>query len=487
MGASFLSISKYIIDRAGLNLPCDLLSLPMSEAKFTSEFLSKALKIQTRNNTFFQFDRIWTDSRTLKPTDFFVALPGEKFDGHDFIPQAVEKGVRGFLVREDYQHTHLNGCFVLRVPDTVKGFRKIAAVWRREFRIPVIAVAGSVGKTTAKEFLASLLSGKFQTAKTHGSQNGFIGIPMSLTSWDSGIQAAVVEIGIDDKGAMEDHLNIVHPTHGLITALGPEHLEQLGDVEGVFQEETKLISYLKRSGGAFFLNWDEPLLRERFHKDKHILTFSLEDPQADFFGAILDRRLTVSHGKTVVKIPLPLPGIHNARNLLGAAAIAIVLGLIEGEMAEGLTRFQTPSYRMEIRGTPHGIQLLCDYYNANPTSMEGAFQVLEGEFSGNGKILVLGDMLELGVQSAAYHRGLAASIERLKPKGVYLFGSEMRALEEELGERKVAFPVVHFEDKEKLAKALWLAAQPGDAVLVKGSRGMKMEEILKDKPVAYSR
>jgi UDP-N-acetylmuramoyl-tripeptide--D-alanyl-D-alanine ligase len=452
---------------------------------FTAEFLSKALKI-SKSGSDQQFSRVWTDSRTLQAGDIFVCLKGEKFDAHDFIPEALKKGIKGFLISDSYKGTFPDDIFVLKVPDVLNAFRQIAGAWRKQFDIPVIALGGNVGKTTTKEILAALLSGRFKTAKTEKSENGFIGIPMTLLAWNKTHEAAIVEIGIDEKGAMEEHLKIVQPTQGIITAIGPEHLEKLIDIEGVIQEETRLFSWLEEKKGKVFLNLDEPLLRERAKRKKNYVTYSLEDKSADYFGRAEGQHLEIlvsDHHPSpttrhLIKLPLPLPGIHNARNLLGAAAIAFEFGLSEEEMLAGLKNFQPPVNRMAIKETNNGIHLMCDYYNANPSSMEAAFQVMESEYAQNSKILVLGDMLELGSHEESYHRGLAHSLQRLKPKSVYLLGPRMKALKDELGSRqKAAFPFLHYENKEDLASRLIQDARAGDCVLIKGSRGMRMEDI----------
>lgn len=444
--------------------------------RFSSEFLLKALDLPQDKDPQVSFDRIWTDSRTIEPCDFFVPVKGDKFDGHDFIPDALERGVKGFLIQEDYERRLPEDTFVIRVPNVLEAFRQIAAVWRNQFSIPVIAIAGSVGKTTVKEMLAALFSSKFRTAKTLASQNGYLGIPMTVLNWQKDTEIAVVEIGIDDKGAMKEHLELVRPTYGVVTALGPEHLEKLESVETATEEEVGLFSFLARTQGWSFWSLDEALLKER-EIPKDAFTFSMENRDADYFGQTQDRHLEINAPDKKIRVPLMLPGPHNARNLLAASVVAHSLGVAEDEMMLGLGRFKNPENRLQIEPVENGIHYISDYYNANPTSMEAAFKVLETDFQKNPKVLVLGDMLELGALEEMYHRGLASEIENASPKSVYLTGPKMKWLKDELDKKAVSFPVGYFDSKEELSKELLSGIGKGDVVLIKGSRGMRMEEI----------
>jgi len=450
----------------------------MVEPRFTSEFLAEALAIRTTSNIYFQFNRLWTDSRTLEPNDFFICLSGDKFDGHDFIEEAIQKGVRGFLVREDYRNPGLKGCFVLRVPNTLIAFRKIASRWRGQFKIPVVAIAGNVGKTTTKDLLSHLLRAQFNVVKTHHSENGDVGIPKTLVSWEKGSEVSLVEIGIDEVDAMGDHLNVVKPSYGIITSLGPEHLEKLGNTATAVKEELLLFAYLQHTRGHALLNWDDPFIREWVEPGQRFYTYSLEDRTADFWGQVGTGGLRIHHQGESIELPFVSPGIHQARNLLGAVSLAWILGVPAEKMIEGLGHYQTPPNRMEIQERD-GVTLMCDYYNSNPTSLEAAFQALEFQYRSSGKILVLGDMLELGRDEIHFHESLAPRIARLNPKSVYLVGPLMRTVKDKLDNLGLKGESFHFSEKDDLANQLWSEAAPGDVVLIKGSRGMRMEDILR--------
>lgn len=419
------------------------------------------------------FNRIWTDTRTIHSSDFFVAIRGEHLDGHQFIEDAIKKGVRGFLVDKDCSAQFPNGELVIRVQDTLAALRLIAEKWRNEFSsIPIIAVAGSVGKTTTKDLLASLLSSQFSIAATEMSQNGYLGIPLSILAWERDIEIAIVEIGIDAPGAMEEHLKLVKPTHGILTALGPEHLDGFQSETSAINEEMRLVFALEESEGQFFWNLDDTYLNQT-KPHGNVTTFSLEDPTADFVGKISGDELTVSNGIEGICFPQLLPGAHNGRNLLGAITIASSLGVEGGAMVKALDDFQGAPYRSELIELSNGILVFNDSYNANPTSVYAALQTLESNFPDRSKILVLGDMLELGEDEERYHRVLAEQINLINPERVYLYGSRMRWLLEEL-----QCQAAHFTDKSKLAQDLWEKSNSQNVILLKGSRGMRMEEIL---------
>ncbi len=455
----------------------------MSQYRFSAQFLIQAINQDNcKTVSDLSFDRIWTDSRTITANDFFIPLQGEKFDGHNFIPEAIKKGVKGFLVHDDYPGPFPEDALILKTSDTLSGFRKIASSWRGQFQIPVIAVAGSVGKTTVKDLLASLFSIQFRVVKTLGSQNGFIGIPITILSWQKNTEIAIVEVGIDDKEAMGKHAELIRPSYGVITALGPEHLEKLDSEKTAKDEELNLFSFLEKNEGWSFWNLDEPFLKER-PLPKNNFSFSIKHQEADYYGYLKKESLIIKTPDKLLEIPFKLKGIHNARNLLGAVAVAHSLGISEENIVEGLSQYTPPPNRLNVTERNNGIHLISDFYNSNPTSITAALEVMANDFKNNPKILALGDMLELGAREESYHRDLASPIKDLSPKGVFLFGRKMKWLADELKKEPGDFLVEHFDTKEFLAEKLWALAQEDDVVLVKGSRGMKMEEILEKEGV----
>ncbi len=438
---------------------------------------------------------IRVDSRRCRKGDVFVALKGENAHGAEFISSAVKAGA--VLVVSDHPRpgdlpaavTHVE------VEDGLLAFRKLASAWRSHNKIPVIAVAGSVGKTTTKDLLASILGGKFKSVlKTEGSQNGFTGIPVTLSAISKDHKAAVIEIGIDDVGAMAQHLDVVRPDITIVTAVAPEHLEKLKDIETVAAEETLALKRTASAGGIAVINFDDehcramgstikaenrvgfslyPKLKPR--PDLLIGRLSLDGLSVEVSGEIRGQRFVRE------KFNLPLLGKHNASNLLGAVCVAAVTGATPDEMRKGLEAFVPGFGRSRIEQLDSGVLVICDYYNANPASVSAALDLLRERSTVTGrrgkKYACLGDMLELGRDEELLHRRLADKLAATGVDKVLLFGERMKWLADELKRRKFESDVEHFESHLTLSDHLKENLRPDDYVLIKGSRGMAMERV----------
>jgi UDP-N-acetylmuramoyl-tripeptide--D-alanyl-D-alanine ligase len=417
----------------------------------------------------------------VKPGALFVALVGENADGHDYIAKARAAGASAVVHSKDFTPPPDVASFP--VEDTLAAWRALAKAWRREFHIPVAAIAGSAGKTTSKELVAALFRGRWgNVLNTEGSQNGFQGVPTTLLRLSAGHEAAVIEVGIDEPGAMIQHLDLVKPDCGLLTSIGPEHLEKLIDLDTVESEEGLLFRALEENKGLAAVNLDDERIRNQSSQlhEANTIAYSLRK-KADIRG-----HLQVS-GESLfldveglreksVRFPVPLEGAHNALNLLGAIALAHGLGLSPEEMLQGLNTFTPPPGRSEVHHW-QGCKVFADTYNANPTSVEAALETL---FSGapQGQTWVcLGDMLEMGNLEEELHRGLADPILKHGVKHVLLFGPRMKYLLDELRARGFEGTLEHFDSHEAVAARLRASAKPGDTILLKGSRGMRMENV----------
>lgn len=459
----------------------------------TSSFVCKALGFPSTANIV--FSQVSTDSRSLKPGALFIALKGEHFDGHDFLNLAAKNGATGIMYEESRNLPKTPPSILyFPVTSTLDAYRQLAHSWRQQFQIPIVAVAGSSGKTTTKDLLAAILSGKWPSVlKTEFSQNGFVGIPLTLLKLHDTHGAAVVEIGIDEPGAMAKHLSIVEPTASVLTMIGPEHLETLKNIETVYEEESLALTSLATTGRLVVINLDDPYISkvlQSLPSTANAVLFHLGNTQVKFsklkFPLItgklnannsieIESSLIMGHGALSLKCPLP--GVHNARNLLAAAAVAIGLGLKAEEISHGLSLFKPSGARSEIKKLEDGTTVLCDYYNANPSSMAAAFDVLSDLSQGKPKWACLADMRELGTESEKFHRELATDIIRHQFENVLLFGPQMKALCEELRKRKFTGNLLHFDTHEQLAKTLKSGLHAGDYVLIKGSRSMQMEKV----------
>jgi UDP-N-acetylmuramoyl-tripeptide--D-alanyl-D-alanine ligase len=431
------------------------------------------------------FTGVSTDSRSIKPGDLFFALRGERFDGHHFIAEALRKGAQGGVVDQEGRWGADKEVPIIQVADTLQALGDLAHLWRRRHPIPLIAVVGSTGKTTTKEMTAGILGRHEKVLKNPGNLNNLIGLPLSLLKMNSTDRAAVLEIGMNRPGEIRRLAHIAKPDLGIVTNIGPVHLEGVGSLEGVKEAKGELLEGMDAHGTLIF-NADDPRvveLSKRFRGNK--TSFGVINPAHWTATDIGTRdaggvsfRLAGPPGE--ISVALSLMGGKQVYNALAAAAAVSHLGVDLEEIKEGLTACQPLPMRMELITVGQGIRIINDAYNANPQSMEFALSAL-GEVTGGRKIAVLGDMWELGEYALQAHRELGRSV---KEQGIdFLFILGQFAPQVAQGAQEAGMkPDAVFIGKDHHEVSLHLAriVRPGDWVLIKGSRIMIMEKIIKE-------
>lgn len=449
-----------------------------SEIKLLGEILRRVEHVEIKG--------VSIDSRNVKEGELFVALKGDRFDGHDFVPDAIKKGAWGALVERtalEHKFSSLGGLKnILPVEDTLYALQEMAHVHRKKFMVPVVGITGSNGKTTTKEMLASILKQKGPVLKNEGNLNNHIGVPLTLLKMNESHWAGVVEMGMSAPGEIDTLARLVAPTVGVITNIGPAHLEFLGTMDKVAQAKGELLDNLKSEATAV-LNADDEhsgALKKRFAG--RLMTFGIAT-KADVtaFDVRQEKEytdMTIAAEGARINIRLRAVGKHNVYNALAAAAAALAVGVPIDAVKYGLDDFLPVAGRSEIKKI-EGRTVLADYYNANPASMEAAITTLVSLKSGKKAIAVIGDMLELGEGSAEAHREIGRTAARCKVDLLITIGElatyvEKGALEEGM-KREQVLGAMSRESAGKLLKQL---TDPGDVILIKGSRGMKMEKIL---------
>lgn len=430
------------------------------------------------------FSDIVTDTRKLQPGALFVAFKGERFNAEDFLREAVEKGATGVIVSETCSASQLDGvaAAVLRVSDTVAAYQQLAAYHRRRFQLPVIAITGSNGKTTTKDLTASVLGARFKVLKTAANYNNEIGLPLTLLGLTPEHEAAVVEIGMRGLGQIAALAPIAAPSLAIVTNVGETHMELLGSIENIARAKAELVEAIE-SGGTVILNADNyyvAAMRNKVRPGVRVLTFGINE-RADVRGMniVTNGDGTTSFdcqlGDETVAFRLPLVGKHNVYNALAAIAAGRALGMKLAEMVSGLESSAVTGMRFE-RSRKGDWQIINDAYNASPMSMEAAIDTLKETVAGR-RVLVLGDMLELGEQAVAAHRRVgkkAAESGAAALVTVGKLGREIAAGAEAAGLNEVFAVDGHEEASAVLKKIL----KAGDTILFKGSRGMRMEKII---------
>ncbi|MDW7773211.1 MAG: UDP-N-acetylmuramoyl-L-alanyl-D-glutamate--2,6-diaminopimelate ligase [Desulfobulbaceae bacterium] len=442
-----------------------------------------------------------TDTRTLRPGDIFLALQGENFDGHGFAPEAIRKGAAALIISESCPAADSSVC-VVRVKDTLRALGDLAGYRRRALApgLLVIGITGSSGKTTVKEMTAAVLEEHYKSAqyapvlKTRGNFNNLVGLPLTLLEINAGHRAAVLEMGMNRPGEIKRLAEIAAPDIGCITNVQAAHLEGLGTIEGVARAKKELFTAMS-PGGVRIVNYDDVQIKKsgEYHGNT-VIGFAVTPAGRKHNPAVKATRIS-SQGAAGMcftlhvnnwrkRIQVPAAGAHNVANCAAAAAIATAAGVHPEVIVRGLSRFRSGDKRLQVSVLPGGIHVLNDSYNANPSSMAAALRTISDFGCDCGKIAVLGDMLELGDASADFHRQIGSLVGELGFQYLAVTGSFSGMVIE--GARKTGMgknKIMAGESADAIAH--WLAGliakkkiHQGDWLLVKGSRGMRMEKVL---------
>jgi len=424
---------------------------------------------------------ICTDSRKIQKGDLFIPLIGEKFDGHEFVLSALDAGADACLTQKLMAPVYNK--VVIKVEDTLKALGKIAAYYRQKFQIPVVAVTGSVGKTSTKEMIYSVLSQKFNVLKTKANYNNEIGLPMTLLELNSKHEAAVVEMGMRGLGEISYLTNIAKPTTAVITNIGMSHIERLGSQENILKAKLEILEGLQE-GGLVVLNGDDELLSGLKGKlNQRVKYFGLgEDVDYRAFNVKSEGEEGTSFeckiGKEVYKARVRAPGIHNVYNALCAIAVGVEYGISAEAILRGICEFVPEQMRLNIINTKI-LKIINDVYNANPQSMEAALNVLCDIAGNQRKIAVLGDMLELGDWSQDAHLQIGKYAASKGVDKIITVGEKSLAIAKGAAEKGFSpSDIFSFGNNADAVSFLLNFVRKDDVILVKGSRGMKMEEIV---------
>ncbi|ACI19321.1 UDP-N-acetylmuramoyl-tripeptide--D-alanyl-D-alanine ligase [Dictyoglomus thermophilum] len=448
----------------------------------TVEDILKATKgILIKGNFKDKVDSISTDSRNIKKDDVFIALKGEKFDGHEFVKDAILKGAKGVIVSRDVNLE--DKAFIIKVQDTLKALQDIANYYLKTLNAKVIGITGSSGKTTTKNLVGRLLKliGKVYVSKENF--NNEIGVPLSILEAEKDVDFLVLEMAMRGKGEISLLSKIAEPDIGVITNIGWAHIGRLGSREAIMEAKAEIFDYIKEDGIAI-LNRDDSFsmkIYERLHIKKY--TFGFEEG-SDLRGLILDKGkesytlgLYFPDGKRLT-LSLPVYPLNIYRNLLSAL---LVLWSISPESIYRVKEdfdFTLPKQRLDVKRNKDGLVIIDDTYNANPDSMKTAIEYLELLDVPGRKVALLGDMLELGNYSIEGHKEVIEEVLKRNIDVIVLYGQEMKKALDEF--EKIDWSKVHWSDNpEEIKSILRRSLQPKDTVLIKGSRAMRMEDFVK--------
>lgn len=410
---------------------------------------------------------IQTDTRILKPGEVFLAFRGEKFDGHEFVSTAIANGAIAAIVDGDYENP---GLPVLQVRNTLEAYQKLGRWWRDRFDIPVIGVTGSVGKTTTKELIAAVLGTKGNVHKTYGNYNNEIGVPKTLLELNAEHDYAVIEMAMRGRGQIAELTQIAHPTIGVITNVGTAHIELLGSEVAIAEAKCELLADMPKDSVAI-LNYDNPLLIATAAKfwSGEVLTYGLTG--GDIQGALVDNTIMeVSR----LRLPLPLPGRHNATNYLAALAVAQVLGIEWSSLQAGVS-VNMPTGRSQRFSLPNDVLILDETYNAAPEAMIAALQLL-ADTPGKRKIAVLGAMKELGERSPQLHQRVGEAVRNLKLDGLLVLVDGEDA--EAIVKSAEGIPSECFVTHADLVDRLKTFVQTGDRLLFKAAHSVGLDRVV---------
>ncbi len=433
------------------------------------------------------FESISIDTRSLVPGALFVALKGESFDGHQFLRQAAEAGAGGAVVQRGKNYEVPKAWGVIEVDNTLTALGKIAQFHRQKFSIPLGVITGSNGKTTAKEMIGSILEQKGSALKTEGNLNNEIGVPLTLLRLESHHQTAIIEMGMNHAGELSRLSKMVQPQCALITQVSSAHLAGLGSVEEVAKAKGEIFHGLSVNGLAIANGDDRLARREALSSGSKVILYG----RGNDATVRLTKLSTASQQGIEIELvyeshsyPVRLSffGEHNAWNACGAFAMGIALGCSAQQCVDGLEAARPWKHRLNLLSSPRGYFVLDDCYNANPASVMAALETLRTLARGHRSLAVLGDMLELGEEEKKLHEKVGEYAIRMGVQAMAVFGPRSQAIfdavSKTLGNSAIYFPETNELNLPELNRFFSKQIASGDVVLVKGSRGMKLERVV---------
>ncbi|MBM7614591.1 UDP-N-acetylmuramoyl-tripeptide--D-alanyl-D-alanine ligase [Alkaliphilus hydrothermalis] len=446
----------------------------------TSACGGKLIQQGSRNEIF----TISTDSRTNQEGALFIPLVGENFDGHRFISQAIEKGAIAVLKAKDFElDFRLESVNIIEVEDTLVALKEISRHYRQLFNIPFVGVTGSTGKTTTKDLISSVLAAKFNVLKNVGNFNNQIGLPMTLFNLEAEHQMGILEMGMSSFGEIESLVELVRPNIAVITNIGMSHIENLGSKEGILKAKMEIATYLKKEDYLLLNGDDEYLKNLRGQESSYDKIFFGISKENDFYpNAVEDLgeagfKIVLTIKEEAKTFSIKYPGLHNVYNGLVAIWIGLHNGMTPDEIQKGLDGYIPTKMRLEIVNLPK-LKVINDAYNASPDSMKAAITVLKS-IEGKRKIAILGNILEMGSFAEEGHRIVGEFVAQTGIDILITVGTAAKWIAEEAKDIGIGIKEIYsVENNNGAIELLEGVMEEKDVILVKGSRGMKMEEII---------
>ena len=440
--------------------------------KEIADYLHAKINLNLDLNT--EITEISTDTRNLPTGCLFLALRGKNFDGHDFVEQAISNGA--VVAVTDFQVANMP-CLI--VENTGKALLEIASLYRSKFNIPVVAVTGSVGKTTTKELIACVLSEKFNTLKTEANLNNEIGMPKTLLKLNKTHEAIVLEMGMNHFEEISHMSHSAKPTIAVITNIGFSHVENLGSQEGIKKAKLEILEGMQSDSPVITSADDKFLASLKQELDRPVYMFSTQGNSADVYAEDIKEEngvttFTICHENKKLLAVLPAVGEHNVKNALAAYFVGILTGMQENEILCGLAKYQPTGMRQNIM-EKNGQIIIADCYNASPDSMQAGLTVLSNYDCKGKKIAVLGDMLELGELSKELHAKVGEMAKNATIDRLICYGKEAKQIALHAGDKLEIFCT---EEETKLIEQLQNFTQEGDVILFKASHGMHLERVI---------
>ncbi len=430
--------------------------------------------IQKLYSHFQEHPFICTDTREIKPNAIFFALKGDNFNANQFAEQAIRSGCSLAVI--DEEQYKIDGRYLL-VDDVLTALQELANYHRKQLSIPIISITGSNGKTTSKELINAVLSEKYNVQTTKGNFNNHIGVPLTLLSITKEHEIAIVEMGANHQGEISMLCNLAEPDYGMITNIGKAHLEGFGGFEGVVKAKSEMYSYINDSKGTLFINDDNELLK-KLSEGINQITYGTNE-KCDFVGKFVESNPFVklkckakddlSSMEDNPEISTQLIGKYNFENILAAACIGNHFKVSEEQIKLGLEKYVPSNNRSQVMQTKNNL-LLLDAYNANPSSMQAAIENF-AQMNQTDKMVVLGDMLELGVDSAKEHEAIVALLKKKNITNVLLVGWHFKEAGKNTGAKT-------FDTSDEATSYLKQFQPKGFTILIKGSRGIKLEKVV---------